>query len=99
MVDNSGEETDTGETPESLPEAGEFAILELDRDRSIYPGYYAAVLIRATVAQILNTPEVRGTVSQILKGDYHATDEGRHSVHVRSDSSQQEGTVYRLVPL
>ncbi len=77
-------------------EARAAAILELDRDRNNFPSYYAAVLIRATAPEVRNTTEVRGTLSQILKGDYQATNEGRHQVFVRSDGTNQEGTVYTL---
>lgn len=76
------------------PRAG--CILELDRDQGIYPGYFAAVLIRPSVSQIRNTRQVRGTLSQILKGDYRANPQGKHTVLVQSDGSNQQGTIYTL---
>lgn len=76
------------------PKAG--CILELDRDQGIFPGYFAAVLIRPSVSQIRNTKQVRGALSQILKGDYHAKPQGRHTVLVQSDGSNQPGTIFTL---
>lgn len=75
------------------------AILELDRDQGIYPGYYAAVLVRQTPDQIRVVDEVRGTTSHILKGDFHADNQGKHTVYVRSDGTRQAGTIYQLTPL
>ena len=55
------------------------AILELDRDRGDFPGYYVAVVIRPTAAEVFAEQEVRGALSKILKSDYHAKNEGsRH---------------------
>ncbi len=75
------------------------AILELDRDRGVFPGYYAAVVIRPTAAEVFSVQEVRGALSQILKSDYHAKNDGPHSVYVRSDGTTQQGTVFTLTRL
>jgi hypothetical protein len=82
--------------PKKGPLAG--AILELI-DHSTNGEYFTAIAIRPTAADIKNIKEVRGTYSNIQKGDYYADNMGTYTVYVRSSDSNETGHVYELYTL